>query len=87
MSETNSEAVLRASKLLGGHAALARAIGVKPPTVQQWLNRERPVPPVRCVAIERLTNGEVTRKDLRPNDWRDHWPELAIAAVQHEEGV
>lgn len=86
MSETSSEAVLRASKTLGGHAALARALGVKPPTVQQWVNGERPVPPGRCVSIERLTSGNVTRQELRPDDWKDYWPEL-VPAVQHEEGV
>ncbi|MBN3851970.1 helix-turn-helix domain-containing protein [Paraburkholderia sp. Ac-20340] len=86
MSETYTEAVLRASKLIGGNAALARAIGVKPPTVQQWVNGERKVPPSRCVAIERLTGGDVTRKDLRPTDWAEYWPELAEVA-QHEEGI
>jgi len=30
-----------------------------------------------CVAIERETNGAVTRKDLRPDDWQEIWPELA----------
>lgn len=30
-----------------------------------------------CVAIERATGGAVTRKDLRPNDWQDIWPELS----------
>jgi len=30
-----------------------------------------------CVAVERESNGEVVRKDLRPDDWRDIWPELA----------
>jgi len=86
MSETTSAAVLRASKSLGGNAALARAIGVKPPTVQQWVNGERPVPPNRCVAIERLTSGVVSRKHLRPDDWAEFWPELAQVAP-HEEGV
>ncbi|WP_168793570.1 transcriptional regulator [Paraburkholderia aromaticivorans] len=88
MSESSSEAVLRASKILGGNAALARAIGVKPPTVQQWVNGERPVPPSRCVAVERLTHGEVTRKELRPDDWAEYWPELELAEQSpHEEGV
>lgn len=32
---------------------------------------------VVCVSIERETNGQVTRKDLRPDDWQDIWPELA----------
>lgn len=29
-----------------------------------------------CVAIERESRHVVTRQDLRPNDWRDIWPEL-----------
>jgi DNA-binding transcriptional regulator YdaS (Cro superfamily) len=29
------------------------------------------------VSIEQATMGEVTRKDLRPNDWQAIWPELA----------
>lgn len=33
--------------------------------------------PVYCVAIERATGGAVTRRDLRPDDWQDIWPELA----------
>lgn len=32
---------------------------------------------VVCVSIERETHGQVTRKDLRPDDWQDIWPELA----------
>ncbi len=27
--------------------------------------------------IERATNGAVTRRDLRPDDWHEIWPELA----------
>lgn len=34
---------------------------------------------VVCVSIERETHGQVTRKDLRPDDWQDIWPELAIS--------
>jgi DNA-binding transcriptional regulator YdaS (Cro superfamily) len=30
-----------------------------------------------CVAIEAATDGQVTRRDLRPDDWHDIWPELA----------
>jgi DNA-binding transcriptional regulator YdaS (Cro superfamily) len=26
--------------------------------------------------LERATNGIVTRKDLRPDDWAEIWPEL-----------
>lgn len=34
---------------------------------------------VVCVSIERETRGQVTRRDLRPDDWRDIWPELVDA--------
>lgn len=36
----------------------------------------RRVPVDICPAIERATGGAVTRKDLRPHDWREIWPEL-----------
>lgn len=32
-----------------------------------------------CVAIEQATDGAVTRKDLRPDDWHRIWPELVDA--------
>lgn len=54
---------------------LAEHLGVPPPLISQWRNG-RPVPIERCVAIERVTNGAVTRRDLRPADWHLIWPEL-----------
>ncbi|KVO88519.1 transcriptional regulator [Burkholderia ubonensis] len=30
-----------------------------------------------CVSIERESAKTVTRRDLRPDDWQDIWPELA----------
>jgi DNA-binding transcriptional regulator YdaS (Cro superfamily) len=79
MNTTATQSVLNACEIAGGKAALARLIGVSPPTVQQWANGSRPVPLDRCVRIEQVTNGAVTRKDLRPNDWHLIWPELADA--------
>jgi DNA-binding transcriptional regulator YdaS (Cro superfamily) len=60
----------------GSQTELARAIGAQPQLVWQWSTGVRPVPIERCVPIERATNGAVTRIDLRPDDWRDIWPEL-----------
>jgi DNA-binding transcriptional regulator YdaS (Cro superfamily) len=34
--------------------------------------------PATCVKIELNSNAEVTRKDLRPDDWKEIWPELDI---------
>lgn len=64
----------------GGQAALAARIGVKQQLVWNWLNRGNAVPPEHCAAIEQATEGTVTRRDLRPEDWARIWPELAQAA-------
>ena len=75
----NVDAIERACEIVGSQAALARAVGVKPPVIQQWLKGQRPIPAVRCVAIEQATHGDVTRQELRPDDWKKLWPELGNA--------
>lgn len=62
----------RASDAVGGAVRLAALLEVSPQAISNW--KERGVPIERCVAIERLTH--VSRRDLRPNDWKDIWPEL-----------
>jgi len=47
--------------------------------VSQWASATKPVPFERCTAIEVATDGAVTRRDLRPLDWHEHWPELVDA--------
>ena len=61
----------------GSKTKLARAINAQPQLVWQWATAVRPVPVRRCLAIELETGGVVTRKDLRPDDWQEYWPELA----------
>ena len=57
----------RAVLAVGSQAALAKAIGVKPQHVWNWLNRDSRVPAERVLEIERATEGQVTRHDLRPD--------------------
>lgn len=66
----------------GSQRDLADKIGITPVLISQWANALRPVPPERCVEIERATGGEVSRKDLRPDDWYKIWPELEAAATR-----
>lgn len=61
----------------GRQAWLVKELGAPQPDVSCWVRGKRPVPVLRCLAIERATDGLVTRKDLRPNDWMRYWPELA----------
>lgn len=58
---------------------LALVLPAQQALVSQWAKGSRPVPPDRCVDIERATSGAVTRRDLRPEDWHRIWPELVTA--------
>ena len=60
---------------------LARAVNAHAPDLSRWASGARPIPIERCPAIERATDGAVTRRDLRPHDWREIWPELEL--VEH----
>lgn len=70
-------AIQQAADMVGGVGALARALNVSYQAVRFWINGERLIEPLRCVQVEHLTRGAVTRMDLRPDDWFELWPELA----------
>jgi DNA-binding transcriptional regulator YdaS (Cro superfamily) len=70
-------AIDKAIELAGGLTELARKIGANPNQVGNWRSRGAPID--KCAAIENATQGKVTRRDLRPDDWQRIWPELADA--------
>lgn len=51
----------------GASARLARALGVHPVMVSQWINGVKVVPAERCPAIELATSGDVRCEELRPD--------------------
>jgi len=61
----------------GNATQLAGRIGISPSYLSQMAAGYRSISPLRCLHIERATNGLVTRRDLRPQDWHLIWPELA----------
>lgn len=75
MDKKQLHPVDEASFLVGGRNALASLLGVSVTAIGNW--KTRGVPLEQCVPIERATHGAVTRKDLRPDDYLDVWPELA----------
>lgn len=80
MNTSEISAIHRAVRLMGSQLNLARQLQVTPVTVNQWLRpagakNARPIPPKQCVRIEQVTGGAVTRKDLRPDDFAEIWPE------------
>ena len=58
---------------------LADAIKDHPSNISLWKSRKKPVPPYKCSLIQMATNGAVTRQELRPSDYKKHWPELEDA--------
>ena len=68
----------------GRRTSLARHLAVVPSFVHKMASGEKPVPLEHAATIETFTSGEVTRKDLRPNDWQRIWPELADQASANQ---
>lgn len=65
----------------GRGAELARLLVVKPVSISRWRSKQKLVPAKYCLRIEVWSGGVVTRQELRPDDWRDHWGDLAAAAT------
>nr|DAO04373.1 MAG TPA: Putative antitoxin of bacterial toxin-antitoxin system, YdaS/YdaT [Bacteriophage sp.]DAO05716.1 MAG TPA: Putative antitoxin of bacterial toxin-antitoxin system, YdaS/YdaT [Bacteriophage sp.] len=60
----------KAIEKLGSQVELAKALNVTRAQVWQWLNGVVQVSAERCIEIEKLTSGEVTCEELRPDvDW------------------
>lgn len=83
MTETPSEHPIdTAARIVGGRSELVKGLALH--GVQVGLTalgnwKSRITPEKACVALEKLTDRQVTRRDLRPEDWLAIWPELAAA--------
>ena len=68
---------------------LCRRAGIKnPDQLRQWrfgYAGRRPEPRY-CLAIERATEGAVTRRDLRPDDAHLIWPDIAAPTQEAAHG-
>lgn len=60
----------------GGATELAKQLEVSISYLSQLAAGTTPRSPERCVQIEQVTDGKVSRQDLRPDDWHRIWPEL-----------
>lgn len=67
---------------LGGVTAVARMLGIKPPSVQGWLESGIPEGRLRDLAgqIELKSDGRFTRRGRWPDMYGFYWPELAQQA-------
>ncbi len=74
----DNSALKLACEKVGGQAALGRKIGRKQSTIWNWLKNG--IPADQCPAVEKATNGEVSRHDLRPDVFGDAPPKSQEAA-------
>jgi DNA-binding transcriptional regulator YdaS (Cro superfamily) len=54
----------------------ASNVGVTPGMVSQWISGARPISAEKCLAIWRYTNFQVSREEMRPDDYWKIWPDL-----------
>jgi DNA-binding transcriptional regulator YdaS (Cro superfamily) len=72
----------------GGAVTLAKELGVSPEAVRLWVRGDRLPKPVTAMRIERLTDGRVTRADLRPDIYpRDEITVPTPVAEQFEQAA
>ena len=55
---------------------LAKTLEVSEQALRNYRMGKQNLPVKLCVQIEQMTGGKVTRKEMRPNDWMQFWPEL-----------
>ena len=64
-------ALQRAIDIFGTQKDLAKAIGVTPAAVWQWMHKDalkrNKISPDKAYLIEQVTKGEVRREELRPD--------------------
>jgi DNA-binding transcriptional regulator YdaS (Cro superfamily) len=62
-----TDAILKTIKHFGNQKKAAQEIGVTQQLISKWNTGASPIPAKKCVLIEQLTCGEVTRQQLRPD--------------------
>jgi DNA-binding transcriptional regulator YdaS (Cro superfamily) len=61
----------------GRAAKLAISLGVGISYISQMASGYRVISPARASQIETLTGGIVSRREMRPDDWKSIWPDLS----------
>lgn len=65
------KAVLKISKKVGSMTKLASEVGCTCSSISHWANERRIIPAKYVKKLVELSEGEVTKKDLRPDLYDD----------------
>jgi DNA-binding transcriptional regulator YdaS (Cro superfamily) len=66
----------------GAKSRLARHLNKPSAFISQIASGERSCTPSLAPSIEAFSEGKVTRKELRPDDWHLLWPELVDESIK-----
>ena len=58
--------ILKAAEIIGSQVALAAMLGTSKQNISSWIRNSR-IPAEYCPDIERITNGQVSCEELRPD--------------------
>jgi len=62
--------IMKAVEYFGSSVKLARAIEVRELSVYNWIHGRSIPDPINCLKIQKVTNGQVKARDIRPNyEW------------------
>ena len=61
--KTTSLSLIDVIEYFGNQSALARELGIKPQSVQEWVSSNH-LPIRRAIQIERITGGEIRLEDI-----------------------
>ena len=64
-------AMKKAVLFFGGTVNLSKQLNTYHSNVSRWLYERRPIPIKHAIKIEKLTNGEIKAKELRPDVYND----------------
>ena len=68
-----NNAIIKAIQHYGSITNMAKATGVSVQAIRFYRDGRTPCNPKVAVQVERDTGGKVTRKQLRPHDWKEIW--------------
>lgn len=63
----NSNEIKRAVNIIGAATKLARALDVGELSVYRWIHGKSIPEAISCLKIEKVTNGKVKARNIRPN--------------------
>tara|TARA_R110000824_G_scaffold323403_2_gene510318 strand:+ start:149 stop:376 length:228 start_codon:yes stop_codon:yes gene_type:complete len=61
-----SNALDKVIEIIGSQSALARKLKLQQPSINSWKLRGK-IPAEKCLMIERIVKGAVTRYEMRPD--------------------